>query len=601
MKAKHYIYGLLLLCISVQAQDKNYIGAGQMNGVTVTTSHALGQSTGIKTVDGSGLDADMMAAARFLYQAGFGADLTTIKQLARTGDYKDWIIQQSNTGPTLLLPKLTEINEETFRLFIARRDDQGRPNNPEDYFGPWTLQFSYSWWDNIKKAPDQLRYKIAHALSQILVVSFNSDLTNHGEAMASYYDILLRNAFGNYKDLLMEVALHPVMGYYLSHLNNPKTDLSQNQHPDENFARELMQLFTIGLYELNNDGTRKTDDNGLPIPTYTNKDIKELAKIFTGLGGGDLNAKIKREYPNARVEFGSGLYVIDRTKPMRMWGEHHESGPKTIVGNYTIRAGQSGMKDIQDAINHLFNHPNVAPFVCRQLIQRLVTSNPTDGYIERVATIFNDNGQGVRGDMLATITAILLDEEARSCDAVLDPYQGQLREPLLRYTHVMQALRSDSPSGDYWKDPQSTIELMKQAPMSSPTVFNFYRPDFQPIGELTELGLVAPEFQIYDSETAIGYVNQVLSWTLWELLMYDWEDETPNVTLIYDQLAQLSADPEELINYIDVVFTYGQMSLETRTVIRETLSEIPYPEYKDVRAKVALYLTLISPDYTIIK
>lgn len=601
MKANYYLFAVLLLSIATQAQDKNYIGAGQIQGVTVTTSHSQGLSTGVRTIDGSGLDGPMMAAARFLYQAGFGADMNKVRQLAAAGNFQDYIVQQSYTGPTLLLPKLTQINEETFQLYINRKDDQGRPVNPEDYFGPWAAHFSYAWWDNIKKAPDQLRYKIAHALSQILVVSFNSDLVNHGEAMASYYDILLRNAFGNYKDILTEVALHPAMGYYLSHLNNPKTDLSQNQHPDENFAREILQLFTIGLYELNMDGSRKKDSKGDFIPTYNNNDIKELAKVFTGLGGGDLNAKIKREYPNARVEFGSGLYIIDRTKPMRMWDEYHEPGSKTIVGNYKITGNQSGMRDINDAIDHLFHHPNVAPFICHQLIQRMVTSNPTSAYIKKVAEVFNDNGSGVRGDMRAVITAILMDEEARSCDAILDPFQGMMREPVLRHTHIMQALPTYSPTGDYWKDPQSNIELTKQAPMSSPTVFNFYKPDFQPIGELTQNGLVAPEFQIYDSETAIGYVNQVLSWTLWELLMYDWEDETPNVTLMYNALAAKSEDPEELINQLDVLFTYGQMSTATRQVLRETLTEIPYPEYKDVRAKVALYLTLISPDYTIIK
>lgn len=592
-------YFLLLVGTSSIAQE--YIGAGQMNGVRVTTSSSLNQSTGVKTIDGSGLDADMMEAARFLYQAGFGADYETTRSMALGGNkFAEWIESQSQVQPTLVLPKMIDINEQTFRLFLSRNDN-GTPNDPEDYFGPWALQFSYAWWDNMKKAPDQLRYKIAHALSQILVISINSDLRDHGEALSDYYDILLRNAFGNYKDILTEVTYHPAMGYFLSHLNNAKSDPAANRRPDENYAREIMQLFTIGLYELNMDGSRKLDANGDPIPTYDNTDIGELAKVFTGLGGGDLSYKIKEENANAEIFFNAGFYIIDRTTPMRMYENQHETGPKTIVGDYRIPGGQPGDKDIADAIDHLFNHDNVGPFLARRLIQRFVTSNPTPDYIERIANVFNDNGQGVRGDMKAIITAILLDPEARSCEAILSPTHGKLREPVLRYTHALNAIDTDSPQGDYWKDPLSTIELMKQAPLSAPTVFNFYTPDYQPLGDISQQGLVAPEFQIFDSETAIGYVNQTLSWSFWELALYDWEEENPNVEFVYEELADISEDAEKLINRLDILFTHGQMSTSTRGVIREALQGLPYSEFKDLRAKMAVYLTLISPDYTILK
>ena len=603
MKTKITIYIIFLLTQAFGSFGQDYLGAGRTTGVKVSTSSNLNQSTGIKTIDGSGLDAKMMEAARFFYQASFGADLETIKAFAKNNNpYDQWIEAESKKSPTLLLPKLTAINIEDFNAFLKRDDDgDGKLNDPDDYFGPWAKHFSYAWWDNVNKAPDQMRYKIAHALSQILVVSMNSDLRDHGEAVADYYDIFIRNAFGNFKDILREVTYHPAMGYYLSHLNNPKSDPENNQHPDQNFAREIMQLFTIGLYELNLDGTRKLDNSGQPIPTYDNNDIAELAKVFTGMGGGDLNNKVKLIYPNLRIDFGYGLYTINRTIPMYMWDEHHEPGPKTIVGGYTIPAGQSGRKDVEDALNHLFNHPNVGPFIAHRMIQRLITSNPTPQYIERVASVFNDNGQGIRGDMKALMKAILLDPEARNCETLTQPYHGQLREPIMRYTHVLRAIRKDSPTGNYWKDPLSTLELMKQTPMGAPTVFNFYKTDFQPLGAIQAAGLVAPEFQILDSETAIGYVNQTLSWSFYELAMYDWEDNTENVEFIFDELADISEDAEKLINRLDILFTYGQMTDPTRTVIRQALKNLAYPVGKDLRAKMAIYLTLISPDYTILK
>ena len=308
------------------------------------------------------------------------------------------------------------------------------------------------------------------------------------------------------------------------------------------------------------------------------------------------------EYPNARIEFGTELYGIDRTIPMQMYDSEHEPGEKNIVGDYTIPAGQSGLQDIQEALDHLFNHPNVPPFISRQLIQRMVKSNPSPAYIERVANVFVDNGQGVRGDLLAVIKAILLDQEARSCEFILDPAQGQLREPLLRHTHIIHALPNDSPSGNFWKDPQSLFDRTKQAPQTSPTVFNFYNPNFTPAGEISEQGLVAPEFGILDSETSIGYANQVFEWTFFELLLFDWEDRTPHVEVVFDELEQLARmDQEGLIHRVDVLFLHGQMSDVTRSVIRRALSAAgPTGRYRE-RAQFVVYMAMISPDYTIIK
>jgi len=592
-----------LMLVEATAQERAFIGGRGTSGITVTSSHTFASSDPRSTINGHGLDADLMAASRFLFQAGLGGSMEDIEQLALTGDYEAWIDEQAAMPMTDVLSKVISINEEEFQYFITQTDAEGNPNLPEDYFGPWAKHFSYAWWDNVATAPDQLRYKMANALSQIFVISHNNtDLGNHGEAMGAYYDLLLQRSFGNFRDLLNDVALSPSMGFFLSHLNNPKTDAARNQKPDENFAREIMQLFTIGLNELNLDGSLKLDDRGQAIPTYTNDDIEGMAKVFTGLGGADFNDKIKEEYPNAQIEFGADLYAIDRTIAMRMYEQEHEPGEKFIVGDFTIPAGQRGLKDIQDALDHLFQHPNVAPFISRQLIQRMVKSNPSPDYIERVARVFVDNGQGVRGDLLSVIKAILLDQEARSCEFILDPAQGQLREPVLRHTQIIHALPNDSPSGVFWKDPESLFERTKQAPQTSPTVFNFYSPDFSPGGEIMDLGLVAPEFRILDSETSIGYANQVFEWTFFELLLFDWEDRTPHVAIVFDDLAELArTDQEGLIHEVDVLFLHGQMSDMTRNVIRRALELAgPTGRYRE-RAQFVVYMAMISPDYTIIK
>ncbi len=238
------------------------------------------------------------------------------------------------------------------------------------------------------------------------------------------------------------------MGLYLSHLNNPKSNDEENIHPDENFAREAMQLFSIGLYELNPNGTRKLDSFGQDVPTYGQTQIKEFAKIWTGLG-------ISKVLPNMYTDepyFGLGIYGSDLTQPMKMYEEEHESGEKELLGGFTVPAGQTGMEDIEDAIDNLFNHPNVGPFIGRRLIQRMVKSNPSPEYIERVTRAFNDNGQGERGDMKAVIKTILLDDEARSCEWISDKSQGMLREPMIRYTNFARGTAIEQYYGRLWNN-----------------------------------------------------------------------------------------------------------------------------------------------------
>ena len=317
--------------------------------------------------------------------------------------------------------------------------------------------------------------------------------------MANYYDLMVRHAFGNYRDLLYDVATHPVMGIYLSHLGNRKADSAKKIYPDENFAREIMQLFTLGLWRLNSDGTRQRDANGEFLATYNNSDITELARVFTGLSLGN----------NSNFD----LYPRDFTRPMKMWDAEHDCNAKTLLSGLQLPArlasagnlGLAGLADVNAAVSNLFVHPNVGPFIGRQLIQRLVTSNPSTRYVARVAAAFADNGVGVRGDMKAIVRAILLDAEARDPDRMLQSTWGKLREPLLRVVNYARAFNAASIEG-YYPISQFTLDHL-QDPMSPPSVFNFFLPTHSPPGPLTQLGLVAPEFQIINASTAITGPN----------------------------------------------------------------------------------------------
>ncbi|MBK9736220.1 MAG: DUF1800 family protein [Saprospiraceae bacterium] len=382
-------------CISAQ-QYNDYIGAGHNIGITVTASSTQGSSTPQKTLDGSGLDAPLFDASRFLGQSTFGANLELIEDVRDLG-MEPWIDDQFTKTPQTLLPLVNTIWAEIYAL-------------DNEAYGPWAVHFNYAWWQRNMTNNDLLRQRVAYSLSQILVTSINSDLREWAEALASYYDIFISESFGNYKDILLKVTKHPAMGYYLSHLNNPAEDLPNNIHPDENYAREIMQLFTIGLYKLNPDGTKMLDGNGNPIPTYTNTDIKQLARVFTGMSG---SVTLPMMYCPTVPEFGTDMYCTNKTQPMKMFGWAHQTGSKTFLG-HTITGSSfytdaTAMAEVDDAVNFLFNHANTPPFVSYRLIQRLVTSNPSPAYVGRVSAAFINNGQGVRGDMKSIIKAILLD------------------------------------------------------------------------------------------------------------------------------------------------------------------------------------------------
>jgi len=594
---------LMSLCLiffisHIHAQKyEDYIGAGHNRDIKVFSSSEMSESItnysakAINTINGKGMDGKLMETSRFLSQATLGPDYKTIKNVTDIG-IEPWLDSQLGMPAPDYLQSIRDIFQITTEWQLNHGVDSSDLSDRSD----WS-DFMYAWWEYNLFNDDLVRQKVALALSEIFVISFNSDLSGFGDGVASYYDILSSNAFGNYKDILMQVSLHPTMGFYLSHFNNPRAIPEENIHPDENYAREIMQLFSIGLYELNNDGTRKKDADGNFIPTYTNDQIKEMAKVFTGLGPRELVPNEWTDDP----EFGIGVWITDMTKPMKMYEEWHEPGEKHLLNGYVIPAGNSGDKDIQLAIDHLFNHPNVGPFICKQLIQRLVKSNPTPEYVDRIATVFNSDNNGVRGNLKATIKAILLDREARDCDWINDDSNGRLREPLLRYTHFARAMDKDQAYGNFWNIGWSFWSETGQMVLGSPSVFNFFLPYYQPNGAIANKGLIAPEFQIHNSKTSIGYINEVYDWIVYEVLMNDWLEDSPHTNTDFYNYEIMNRDPEVFINYLDIVYTYGMLSDRTRKIIKNNSNKITYGDFKRSRAKLALYLMMISPDYNISK
>lgn len=515
--------------------------------------------------------AQLEQASAFAAQATFGLAYSDIEALASEG-IDDWLERQFALPVEEHLPLAID--------FFNRRE-AGEFTAFEDDVEFLIYARRLAWWHRAITADDVLRQRVAYALSQIFVVSDNVDsLIIYPDALSSYNDVLLNNAFANFRDLLRGVTLHPAMGVYLSHINNRKANPAANTFPDENYAREVMQLFSIGLFELNPDGSVQMDGSGQPIATYDNDDIREFAKIFTGLSWGGLGA----EFGNVEPYFSA---------PMQMFDSEHETGEKRLLRGQVVPDGQTGIQDIDAAIDNLFNHPNVGPFIGRQLIQRLVTSNPSPGYIERVTNAFNDNGAGVRGDMRSVLRAVLLDDEARG---VNQPSEfGRVREPVVRYASILRQFGATSDDGFIAEIGFRLQFLGKQHPLSAPSVFNFYLPDHSPQGEIAAAGLVAPELQIVTSASVVSMSNLIDLMFLGETPTEAPEPLAPTRLDISDYRA-LADDVDALVERLDIVLTYGQLSTETRDVITGVLTDIPD---LDLRTQMAIYMMLISPDYVV--
>lgn len=459
--------------------------------------------------------------------------------------------------------------------------------------GPDAL--SEAFWTRAIESDDQLRQRVGYALSQIFVSSFaDAQLAERPVAMANYMDIMSAGAFGNYRQTLENVTYSPAMAIFLTYLQNQKADAVREVVPDENYAREVMQLFTIGLLELEPDGALRLDGGGEPIETYDNVDVTELAKVFTGLSWASRNRFL-----------GNPDRLESEYLPLVMFDSEHSPAAKSFLGA-TIPANTPGDQSISIALDVLFNHPNTAPFISRQLIQRLVTSNPSRAYVGRVADAFRtgsftlpngaDAGGGGRGDMRAVVAAILLDAEARDVARIDDPTFGKLREPVLRFTHWARAFGVDDTDADDISilANTSTPARLNQQAYRSPSVFNFYRPGFVAPGtETADAGLVAPEFQITTGSSITGYANFMASF-----IFQDVSDE--NYLPDYSAEIALANDPAALVDRLDRILTYGSLRPEARTKIIDAVSAIQgtnqYPR-DETRVAMAVQMVMTSTDY----
>ncbi|MEM1123575.1 MAG: DUF1800 domain-containing protein [Bacteroidota bacterium] len=589
-----FFFGIFCLGFAFGQGGPVVIGAGQFSDVVITSSSESNNTSAQNTVADNGFLPNPIATSRFLGQATLGADYDLIQAVSNIGEAQ-WLDEQLTTTSAL------SIEQYVKNLTQLAADSILTNGGDVTKIEPLLRYWHFGWWQYVMDSPDLVRSRVALALSEIFVISELPQLAEVPLSLANYYDMLTNNAFGNFRDLLEAVTFHPAMGVYLTHMNNPKADPSINRFPDENYAREIMQLFSIGLYELNPDGSRKLDGSGNLIPTYDNDDIEEFAKIFTGMTWGD-NFLFGRN-PTREESY---------TQPMQMFNFWHEPGPKTLLNGVVVpdRDPVDGLADVQAALDNLFNHPNVGPFIGRLLIQRLVKSNPSPAYIARVTAAFNDNGQGVRGDMKAFIRAILLDPEARNCPDENDAFGGMLREPMVRYTHAAKAFKAASVEGTYRNKMDDFYNLTFQRPLGSPSVFNFFQSAYQPIGSIEENGLVAPEFQITNSISIMGYGNELHDWVMEDYDMMEYgkifdgeqkiDDKKVNLDLSYEIMLGEEGRIDELLNRLDLLLTHGQMTDLTRSVIKNAIEKIP--EYhSDLRGRMAIFLTMISPDYLILR
>jgi len=525
---------------------------------------------------GSGVDPESAAAARLLSQAAFGASMEDIAAVRRLG-IEAWIEDQFD-------------RRGSSQLSYARsHPGSGSLSGPRQH----------KWLIDAIDGNDQLRQRVAFALSEIFVTSdVTQTLDREQYAMANYYDLLRDNAFGNFRNLLEEVTLNPVMGLYLSMLQNARANPDTNTRADENFAREVMQLFTIGLYELNNNGTQRIDPStGLPIPAYTQADVEEYARVFTGWNYSDADRWNRRP--------ASGF--TNKFLPMEPFPGYHDTGEKRLLGGIVARAGLSPQADLDVALDSLFNHRNVGPFIGKQLIQRLVTSNPSDGYVGRVSSVFNNNGSGTRGDMRAVIRAILLDPEARNGHLRIANY-GKLREPLIRWTHLWRAFNvqrgTDSTENKYNHGSpyiQSGRDFLGQSVLSAASVFNFFHPDYAPLGPVRDAGIVAPEAEIYTDAYILTTTARLTNLTQVHYQGGNSNSLRSSYIDISEEI-ELAANPQRLLDRLNLLLLSGQMSSGLRNILIDHMATLSAdPDGRSQRVRDGITLIMASPEYLVQK
>lgn len=521
--------------------------------------------TGGGTVSGPTVAPTSAEASRFLAQASLDATDTSIAAVQSSGyaawieaqfaaprsqSHWDWLVANGYTDATLYRNSQNGWNNSAWRKLMASRDDP-------------------------------LRQRVVWALTEIFVISIDGlNITWRQFTSAAYLDLLEDHCFGNFRTLLERITLSIGMGSYLNMRGNQKENPATGRLPDENYAREVLQLFTIGLYKLNRDGSVQKDGSGNPIETYDQATITGLAKVFTGWDYANTGPTLTTAPDRARM-------------PMQFYPTLHSTSSKSFLGT-TISGSTDGITALGIALDTIFNHPNVGPFFGRQLIQRLVTSNPSAAYVDRVAAAFNDNGAGVRGDMKAVIRAVLLDAEARTLPS--SNTAGKVREPMLRFVQWARTFAGTSTGGTWnFGSTSDPATRLGQSPLRSPSVFNFFRPGYVPPNTaLATQSLVAPELQITNESTVVGYLN---------FMQTAISNGFSDLRVDYTAELAIAADANALVDRVVLLLAANQLASSTVTTIKNAVAAISASTDAGKRNRVyaAVLLTMAAPEYLVQK
>ena len=505
-------------------------------------------------------------AARFLLQSQLNASELEISNL-RAGTFAGYMQQQ-----------FARPMSQTGWDWLEERG-YGQANAARYFFQTYPAE--YMLWQQLFTAEDGMRKRMALALSEFFVASMQSAEFNwRSHSYAQYWDLLVGNAFGNYRQLLEDVTLSTAMGYFLNTRGNQKEDPATGRVPDENYAREVMQLFSIGLVQLNLDGTEKLVA-GKSVEAYTQADVTNLARVFTGYNVDNSDGE---KLPVVRSDGSSEGYNIDGRQSVRkrmvVTATRHSALPANFLGA-SVAAGAPAADALKIALDTLHNHPNTGPFFAKQMIQRLVTSNPSPAYVERVALAFNNNGAGLRGDLKAVWVAILLDDEARGATSLSNPTFGKLREPMLRFIQWGRTFGLKS-GFNSWKvsATRATDTSLGQSPLFAPSVFNFFRPGFVPPNTaLVAAKAPAPEFQGVNETTVGGYLNYMQNVVRWGVFVPEpsqaeglFRNYVPDVMAAYTAELALVLDAPALVRRLNLLMSAGQLSDATQKIMVDALN-----------------------------
>jgi len=540
--------------------------------------------------------------ARFLHQAQFDSSEADIAAVKSKG-FSTWLDEQ------MALPSSQSgwdwLNSRGYGVIDIRNFAQS------DFY-----LVDFMIWNQLIRSPDQVRRRIALALTEFFVVNVDNMTEPWFKSfhIAKYFEILCDNAFGNFRKLLEDVTLSVAMGSFLNTLRNEKEDPATGRQPDENYAREVMQLFTLGVSQLNIDGTPKLDSSGNPLDTYTQSDVTNLARVFTGYDTDQNAGFTKSPVPPFFFTIPNVGYTRN---PMKFFPYRHSLLEKKFLG-VTIPPNTDGPASMKIALDTLFSHPNVGPFFSRQMIQRLVTGNPSPAYVKRVATIFNDNGSGVRGDLKAVFKAILLDDEARSATSLASPTHGKLREPMVRFTQWARTFKLNSKRGTWKiKPPDYGATTLSQTPFRASSVFNFFRPGYVPPNtQFANDRATAPEFQIVNESTVSQYINFMQS-VLPNGLYVSAPDlieqpmmstSTDGFDIVPDYTAELAlvSDPTALVRRLSLLLAAGRLSQNTENNIVTALKADNITSSSSDTAKLynvcrAILFVMSAPEYLVQK